>query len=63
MKGEKEPVLKNYYILRYPGGAQIGVRPKEDNQIKVLEQLLMKQLLVGIPTPGCLAVRVPVWRF
>ncbi|MFM4868698.1 efflux RND transporter permease subunit [Aeromonas caviae] len=49
MKGEKEPVLKNYYILRYPGGAQIGVRPKEDNQIKVLEQLLMKQLLVGIP--------------
>lgn len=49
MKGEKDPVLKNYYILRYPGGAQIGVRPKEESQIKVLEQLLMKQLLVGIP--------------
>jgi hypothetical protein len=29
MKG-REPALKNYYILRYPGGAQIGVRPKED---------------------------------
>ncbi|WP_323971178.1 efflux RND transporter permease subunit [Aeromonas hydrophila] len=49
MKGEQEPALKNYYILRYPGGAQIGVRPKEEEQIKVLEQLLMKQLLVGIP--------------
>uniref|UniRef100_UPI0005A91CA0 efflux RND transporter permease subunit n=1 Tax=Aeromonas dhakensis TaxID=196024 RepID=UPI0005A91CA0 len=49
MKGEQEPALKNYYILRYPGGAQIGVRPKEEDQIKVLEQLLMKQLLVGIP--------------
>ncbi len=49
MKGEREPALKNYYILRYPGGAQIGVRPKEEEQIKVLEQLLMKQLLVGIP--------------
>ncbi len=49
MKGEREPALKNYYILRYPGGAQIGVRPKEEDQIKVLEKLLMKQLLVGIP--------------
>ncbi|PMU04607.1 efflux RND transporter permease subunit [Aeromonas salmonicida] len=49
MKGEKEPVLKNYYIMRYPGGAQIGVRPKDENRIKELENLLMKQLLVGIP--------------
>ncbi|MGL6050666.1 MAG: efflux RND transporter permease subunit, partial [Aeromonas salmonicida] len=49
MKGEKEPALKNYYIMRYPGGAQIGVRPKDENRIKELESLLMKQLLVGIP--------------
>ncbi len=49
MKGEKEPALKNYYILRYPGGAQIGVRPKDETRIKELENLLMKQLLVGIP--------------
>ncbi len=54
MKGEKEPALKNYYIMRYPGGAQIGVRPKDENRIKELESLLMKQLLVGIPLASLL---------
>lgn len=54
MKEEKEPALKNYYIMRYPGGAQIGVRPKDENRIKELESLLMKQLLVGIPLASLL---------
>ncbi|MNC10871.1 Cobalt-zinc-cadmium resistance protein CzcA [compost metagenome] len=49
MKGEKEPALKNYYILRYPGGAQIGVRPRDETRIKVLERLLMDKLLTNIP--------------
>ncbi len=49
MRGVKEPALKNYYIMRYPGGAQIGVRARDDDRIKELETLLMKDLLQGIP--------------
>lgn len=49
MNGEKQPALKNYYILTWPGGGTIGARVLDQSQVKELETIVRNEILVGIP--------------
>lgn len=51
MQGSKEPALKNYYILLWPGGGggTIGARVKDQSRVKELETIINQEVLQGIP--------------
>ena len=49
MAGEKEPALKNYYVLAGPFGTNIGVRPLDPDNIDELGRLINEEVLVGFP--------------
>ena len=49
MAGEKEPRLKNYYILIFPGGGTIGVRPLDPNRIDELGRIVNEEITAGFP--------------
>ncbi len=49
MRGEKQPQLKNYYILLWPGGGTLGARVVDDDRIGELERIVRDEIVVGIP--------------
>lgn len=49
MKGEKQPALLNYYLFTFPGGASIGVRAKDQGQVKELERVVKEEILADLP--------------
>ncbi|MFZ2508298.1 MAG: efflux RND transporter permease subunit, partial [Steroidobacteraceae bacterium] len=49
MAGEQEPALKNYYILIFPGGGAIGVRPLDAAKIGDLGRLVREEITTGFP--------------
>ena len=49
MNGEKEPRLKNYYVLLWPGGGTLGARVVDDERIGELERIVRDEVVVGIP--------------
>ncbi|HEY6125643.1 MAG TPA: efflux RND transporter permease subunit, partial [Steroidobacteraceae bacterium] len=49
MAGEKQPALKNYYILAGAFGTTIGVRPLDPDNIGELGRLINEEVLVGFP--------------
>ncbi|WP_417458022.1 efflux RND transporter permease subunit [Kordiimonas sp.] len=51
MKGEKEPALRNYYIITFPNGAAgtLGVRAKDQSKVQELQRLVNEEILVGFP--------------
>ncbi len=49
MAGEKEPRLKNYYILIFPGGGTIGVRPLDPARIGELGKIVNEEITSGFP--------------
>jgi multidrug efflux pump subunit AcrB len=50
MAGEKEPRLKNYYILIWPnGGGSIGVRPLDPSKIGELGRIVNEEITAGFP--------------
>jgi multidrug efflux pump subunit AcrB len=50
MAGEKEPRLKNYYILIWPGGGGgIGVRPHDPAKIDELGRIVNEEITAGFP--------------
>ncbi len=50
MAGEKEPRLKNYYILIWPnGGGSIGVRPLDPSKIDELGKIVNEEITAGFP--------------
>jgi multidrug efflux pump subunit AcrB len=49
MKGEKEPRLKNYYLLLWPGGGTIGARVVDESRIGELEKIVRDSVVVGLP--------------
>ncbi len=49
MAGEKEPKLKNYYVLAGPFGTNIGVRPLDPEHIDELNTLVNEHVLTGFP--------------
>ncbi len=49
MTGEREPRLKNYYVLLWPGGGTLGARVLDDSRIGELERIVRDEVVVGIP--------------
>jgi multidrug efflux pump subunit AcrB len=49
MAGEKEPRLKNYYVLAGAFGTNIGVRPLDPDDIDELNTLINEHVLAGFP--------------
>ncbi|MFT4939339.1 MAG: multidrug efflux pump subunit AcrB [Paraglaciecola sp.] len=49
MAGEKQPALKNYYIITWPNGGTIGVRAKDQGNVKDLENLVRDVILKDLP--------------
>jgi multidrug efflux pump subunit AcrB len=49
MAGDKQPALKNYYILAGAFGTSIGVRPLDPDNIDELGRLINEEILVGFP--------------
>ena len=49
MTGEREPKLKNYYLLLWPGGGTLGARVVDDARIGELERIVRDEIVVGIP--------------
>jgi len=49
LDGEKEPALLNHYILTWPGGGGMAVRPKDIGQIKELERIMREEITVDLP--------------
>jgi multidrug efflux pump subunit AcrB len=49
MAGEKEPALKNYYVLAGSFGTSIGVRPLDPDNIDLLGKIINEEVLVGFP--------------
>ena len=57
MSGEKEPALKNYYIITWPNGGTIGVRAKDQGQVAVLEALVRDEILKDLPDTQAFAMQ------
>jgi multidrug efflux pump subunit AcrB len=49
MDGVKEPALKNYYILTWPGGGTIGARVLDQSRVGELLEIVKNEVLVDIP--------------
>ncbi len=49
MDGEKEPALKNYYAIVWPGGGTIGVRAKNQSDVDELERIVREEVVTGFP--------------
>ena len=49
MKGEKQPQLKNYYVLLWPGGGTLGARVVDDERIGELERIVRDEIVVSLP--------------
>ena len=49
MSGEKEPALKNYYIIYWGSGGNIGVRVKDQTRVKELETIVRDEITKDLP--------------
>jgi len=49
MRGEREPALKNYYILNWPGGGTIGARVLDQDRVKELETIINEEIFADLP--------------
>lgn len=49
MKGEKQPQLKNWYMLQWPGGGTLGARVVDEDRIGELERIVRDEIIVGLP--------------
>jgi multidrug efflux pump subunit AcrB len=49
MAGEKEPRLKNYYVLAGAFGTNFGIRPLDPDDIDELGKLVNEEITVGFP--------------
>ena len=49
MSGEREPALKNYYILNWPGGGTIGARVLDQDRVKELEKIINEEIFADLP--------------
>lgn len=49
MDGDKEPKLKNYYVLLWPRGGTIGARVQDQGQVGELQRIMREEILVGFP--------------
>ena len=49
MSGDKQPALKNYYIITWPNGGTLGVRAKDQGNVADLENLVRDEILKDLP--------------
>ncbi|HEY8010475.1 MAG TPA: efflux RND transporter permease subunit [Rudaea sp.] len=49
MDGKKQPQLKNWYVLLWPGGGTIGARVVDEARIGDLERIVRDEITVGFP--------------
>ncbi|GGY56439.1 acriflavine resistance protein B [Bacterioplanes sanyensis] len=50
MDGDKQPALKNYYILVWgSGGGTMGVRVKDQSQVKEMERIIREEITRDLP--------------
>lgn len=49
MRGEKEPRLRNWYLMFWPGGGSFAARVVDDARIGELERVVREEILVGLP--------------
>ncbi|MDC0602728.1 efflux RND transporter permease subunit [Aliiglaciecola sp.] len=49
MAGEKQPALKNYYIITWPNGGTLGVRALDQGNVRDLENLVRDEILKDLP--------------
>ena len=49
MDGEREPALKNYYIILFQGGGTIGARVQDRDRLEELLEIMRSEILVGLP--------------
>lgn len=49
MDGEKQPALKNYYIITWPNGGTLGVRAQDQSEVKELEAIVRDEILKDLP--------------
>jgi multidrug efflux pump subunit AcrB len=49
MNGEREPALKNYYILNWPGGGAVGARVLDQDRVKELEKIINEEIFADLP--------------
>ena len=49
MSGEREPSLKNYYILTWPGGGTLGARVEDQSRVKELENIIRTEIFADLP--------------
>ena len=49
MNGDKQPKLKNYYVLTWPNGGTIGARVADQNKVDELLQVIRNEITVNLP--------------
>jgi len=49
MDGKKQPQLKNWYVLLWPGGGTIGARVVDEKRIGDLKHIIRDEIVVGFP--------------
>lgn len=49
MDGSKQPQLKNWYTIVFPGGGTIGARVVDESRIGELERIMREEVVVGFP--------------
>ena len=49
MDGTKQPQLKNWYVLLWPGGGTIGARVVDEKRIGDLERIVRDEITIGFP--------------
>lgn len=49
MSGEREPALKNYYILTWGSGGTMGARVKDQSKVKELEKIISEEIFIDLP--------------
>ncbi len=49
MSGEKEPALKNYYVITAPWGGNIGIRVADQSRVDEMVKITNEEILSGFP--------------
>ena len=49
MAGTREPALKNYYILTWPGGGGMGVRALDQSRVGELQTIIRDEIFADLP--------------
>lgn len=49
LSGEREPKLKNYYIISFTGGGTLGARADDQSRVKELEALVRDEITANFP--------------